>query len=62
MIITNGIDIIDIRRIKKLSKNMEINLKKDVLVLMKFKDLKKNFVQLSLMLKDMLQKKHVQKP
>ena len=35
MIITNGIDIIDIRRIKNYSKNMVINLNRDVLVLAK---------------------------
>ena len=40
---------------------MEIDLNQDVLVLVKLKDLKKNYVQLSLTQKDMQQKKLVQK-
>ena len=61
MIITNGIDIIDIRRIKKTIEKYGNKFKLRCFSLSEIQRSEKKLKQLSLMQKDMLQKKHVQK-
>ena len=62
MIITNGIDIIDIRRIKKTIKKYGNRFKLRCFSLTEIERSEKNFDRLSLTPKDMLQKKPVQRP